>query len=96
MDREVPDGQVQATVEHPLFKFCRGTDVHVQVHVMPTGDEALGGAWNRRVRIGNRGVDDPQVELAADVLLEHVGVHAEIFYRRQQALGGFVLSLIHI
>ncbi|MNT55224.1 hypothetical protein D3C72_1924440 [compost metagenome] len=57
---------------------------------MPAGDEALCGARNRRVGVGNRGVDDPQVELAADVLLEHVGVHAEVFHRRQQALGGFM------
>ncbi|MNQ59473.1 hypothetical protein D3C85_737210 [compost metagenome] len=83
MDREVPDGQVQATVEHPFFEFRRGADVHVQVHVMPAGDEALCGARNRRVGVGNRGVDDPQVELAADVLLEHVGVHAEVFHSGQ-------------
>jgi hypothetical protein len=88
--REVPDGQVQTPVEHALFQFGGGADVHVEVHIVPTGDEALGGARDRRVGVGDGGVDDPQVELAADVLLEHVGVHAEIFHRREQALGGFV------
>jgi len=57
---------------------------------MPSGYEALGGARQWRIGIGNGGVDDPQIEFAADVLLEHVSVHAEVFHRREQALSGFV------
>ena len=57
---------------------------------MAPGDEALGGARDGRVGVGNGGVDDAQVELAADVQLEHVGVDAEVLHRREQTQGRLV------
>ncbi|MCY1209465.1 hypothetical protein D9M72_211170 [compost metagenome] len=57
---------------------------------MTTGDEALGGTGQGGGAIGEGAVDDAEVELAADALLEHVGVHAEGLHRRQQALGRLV------
>ncbi|MCY1525601.1 hypothetical protein D9M68_605850 [compost metagenome] len=87
---EMADGQVQAAVQHPLLQLGGRADVDVEVHVVPPRDEALGGGRQGRVRVGDGGVDDAEVEGAADVLLEHVGIHAEGFHRRQQALGRLV------
>ncbi len=87
---KVADGQVQSTVQHALFQFRRGADVDMQVGVMPARDKTLGGARQRRTGVGQGGVDDAEVELATDVLLEHVGVHAEALHGAEQAQGGLM------
>ncbi|MNR51562.1 hypothetical protein D3C85_1712500 [compost metagenome] len=70
------DSQMQATIEHSLFELRRGTDVHLQVHLVAALNKALGGLLERARGVGNRGIDDAQVQGAADLALEHIGVHA--------------------
>ncbi|MNS95993.1 hypothetical protein D3C72_1302740 [compost metagenome] len=87
---EMPYRQVQPAVQHPLLQLRRGTDVDMQVDLVAALDETLGGLFQRAGRVGDGGVDHPQVEGAADLALEHIGIHAEILHRAQQPLGGFV------
>ncbi|MNQ96381.1 hypothetical protein D3C85_1119840 [compost metagenome] len=53
LDRKVPDGQVQAPVQHPFLQLRGAAHVHVQMHVMTTGNEALGGPRQGRGGVGD-------------------------------------------
>ncbi|MNN80236.1 hypothetical protein D3C81_1969510 [compost metagenome] len=60
---------------------------------MATLDKALGGLLERARRVGDGGVDHTQVEGAADLALEHIGIHAKVLDGAEQALGRLIDGL---
>ena len=87
---EMPDGQVQAAVQNPLFQFGRGADIHIEVYVVAPGHKALRGSRQGRAGVADGGVDNAQVKHAGDVLFEHPGIQAKGVHGLQQAQGRFV------
>ena len=84
---EETDRQMQATIQHLSFQVSRITNTDIDTDAGGLGQEYLESIGHPKVRIGDRIINDSQIDLTTELLSDVTSLIDESVYRRQQSLG---------